>query len=198
MMAPLGPDGINARIAEIQSKLASLSPKGPRPLTVSAAPSEFSSVLAPLCPTGSVTGAINPLSGAIGGPAVENGDLKAMAQSAAARYNLDPALFNALVEQESGWKTDAVSPVGAQGLCQLMPGTAAGLGVKDPFDPAQSLEGGARYLRQMMDRFGNDPAKALAAYNAGPGFVSRHSPADWPHETKGYVRNILANSGIAS
>ena len=196
MMAPLGPEGMNARIAEIQSRIAALTPHEPQPSSVP--PTSFGDVLAPLCPTGSPTGSVNPLSGTIGGRSVENGDLKAMAQSAAARYGLDPALFNALVQQESGWNANAVSPVGAQGLCQLMPGTAAGLGVTDPFNPRQSLEGGARYLRQMMDKFGNDPAKALAAYNAGPGFVSRHSPAEWPHETKGYVRNILANSGIAS
>lgn len=198
MMAPLGPDGMNARIAEIQSKLAALSPKEPGPLPAAAPRSAFGDILAPLCPTGSPTGTISPLSGAIGGRAVENGDLKALAESAAVRYGLNPALFGALVEQESGWDLNAVSPVGAQGLCQLMPGTAKELGVTNPFDARQSLDGGARYLRQMMDRFGNDPAKALAAYNAGPGFVGRHNATQWSRETTGYVKSILANSGISS
>jgi soluble lytic murein transglycosylase-like protein len=72
-----------------------------------------------------------------------------------------------------------------------MPATAASLGVSDPYDPVQSLDGGARYLRQMLDRFGGDPAKALAAYNAGPGAVTRFGGVPPYRETQNYVRNIL-------
>jgi soluble lytic murein transglycosylase-like protein len=80
------------------------------------------------------------------------------------------------------------------GLTQLMPATAASLGVTDPYDPVQSLDGGARYLRQMLDRFGGDPAKALAAYNAGPGAVARFGGVPPYQETQNYVRNILGGA----
>jgi soluble lytic murein transglycosylase-like protein len=111
--------------------------------------------------------------------------------AAAARYGIDPGLLRGLVRQESGFDPRAHSAAGAMGLTQLMPATAASLGVSDPYDPAQSLDGGARYLRQMLDRFGNDPAKALAAYNAGPGAVARFGGVPPYAETQNYVRNIL-------
>ena len=88
----------------------------------------------------------------------------------AARFDLSPSLLEAVVWQESRWRENAVSPVGARGLAQLMPGTARYLGV-DSSDPFQNLEGGARYLREQLDRFDGDLEKALAAYNAGPGRV---------------------------
>lgn len=110
--------------------------------------------------------------------------------AAAARHKLDPALLAGLIRQESNFNPNAVSPVGARGLTQLMPGTAAGLGVGDPTDPTQAIEGGARYLRQQLDRFGNDPARALAAYNAGPGAVLRHGGVPPYAETQGYVRKV--------
>ena len=108
----------------------------------------------------------------------------------AARYDLSPTLLEALVWQESRWNPQAVSPVGARGLAQLMPGTARMLGV-DPADPIANLEGGARYLRQQMDRFGGDVEKALAAYNAGPGRVERAGGVPAIRETQDYVRAIL-------
>jgi soluble lytic murein transglycosylase-like protein len=111
--------------------------------------------------------------------------------AAAARYGIDPALLRGLVRQESGFDPRAHSSVGAMGLTQLMPGTAASLGVTDPYDPVQSLDGGARYLREMLDRFGDDPAKALAAYNAGPGAVARFGGVPPYAETQHYVQNIL-------
>lgn len=107
-----------------------------------------------------------------------------------ARYELSPALMEAVVWQESRWNENAVSPVGAQGLAQLMPGTARYLGV-DPRDPFANLEGGARYLREQLDRFGGDIEKALAAYNAGPGRVERAGGIPDIRETKAYVAAIL-------
>jgi soluble lytic murein transglycosylase-like protein len=108
----------------------------------------------------------------------------------AARYDLSPSLLEALVWQESRWQENAVSPVGARGLAQLMPGTARYLGVNSD-DPFQNLEGGARYLREQLDRFGGDLEKALAAYNAGPGRVERAGGIPNIRETQNYVAAII-------
>ncbi|RNJ63714.1 MAG: lytic transglycosylase domain-containing protein [Porphyrobacter sp. IPPAS B-1204] len=108
----------------------------------------------------------------------------------AARFDLSPSLLEAVVWQESRWNENAVSPVGAQGLAQLMPGTARYLGV-DSRDPFQNLEGGARYLREQLDRFDGDIEKALAAYNAGPGRVERAGGIPNIRETKQYVAAIM-------
>ena len=107
-----------------------------------------------------------------------------------ARFDLSPALMEAVVWQESRWNENALSPVGAQGLAQLMPGTARYLGV-DPRDPFANLEGGARYLREQLDRFGGDLEKALAAYNAGPGRVERSGGVPNIRETQQYVAAIM-------
>ncbi len=106
------------------------------------------------------------------------------------KYDLSPALIEALVWQESRWKEGAVSPVGATGLAQLMPGTARAMGV-DPRDPAANLEGGARYLRLQLNAFGGDIDKALAAYNAGPGRVRQAGGVPAIRETQDYVAAIL-------
>jgi soluble lytic murein transglycosylase-like protein len=108
----------------------------------------------------------------------------------AARFDLSPALLEAVVWQESRWHEHAVSPVGARGLAQLMPGTARYLGV-DSSDPFQNLEGGARYLREQLDRFEGDLEKALAAYNAGPGRVERAGGIPNIRETQNYVAAIM-------
>ena len=107
-----------------------------------------------------------------------------------ARFDLSPALIEALVWQESRWRSGAVSPVGARGLAQLMPGTARELGVNAD-DPFANLEGGARYLRAQMDRFGGDVEKALAAYNAGPGRVIKSGGVPRIRETQLYVSAIM-------
>jgi soluble lytic murein transglycosylase-like protein len=106
------------------------------------------------------------------------------------RFDLSPALIEALVWQESRWRSDAVSPVGARGLAQLMPGTARELGV-DPADPFANLEGGARYLRAQLDRFDGDLERALAAYNAGPGRVLRAGGIPRIRETQTYVAAVM-------
>ena len=108
----------------------------------------------------------------------------------AARYDLSPSLLEAVVWQESRWRANAISPAGARGLSQLMPGTARYLGV-DPDDPMQNLEGGARYLREQLDRFDGDLELALAAYNAGPGRVIRAGGVPNIRETRQYVAAIM-------
>ena len=112
--------------------------------------------------------------------------------AAARRNGVDPALLAGLVRQESNFNAAAVSPAGARGLTQLMPATAAGLGVANPSDPVQALEGGARYLRRQLDAFGGDVTKALAAYNAGPGAVQRYGGVPPYAETQAYVQKVQA------
>lgn len=119
-------------------------------------------------------------------PAVYAAKVAELAQ----RFDLSPTLIEALVWQESRWNAGARSPVGAQGLAQLMPGTARYLGV-NPLDPFANLEGGARYLREQLDRFDGDIEKALAAYNAGPGRVIRAGGIPRIRETQGYVAAIM-------
>jgi soluble lytic murein transglycosylase-like protein len=108
----------------------------------------------------------------------------------AARFDLSPALIEALVWQESRWNANALSPKGARGLAQLMPGTAQELGV-DAGDPFANLEGGARYLRAQLDRFDGNLEKALAAYNAGPGRVELAGGIPAIRETRIYVAAIM-------
>jgi soluble lytic murein transglycosylase-like protein len=118
-------------------------------------------------------------------------DYRETARMIAQEEGVDPDLFIRLIEAESSFRPDAESSVGAYGLTQLMPGTAEELGV-DRTDPIQNLRGGARYLRQQLDRFG-DPALALAAYNAGPGNVSRYDGIPPFPETQAYVTRILGD-----
>ncbi len=117
-------------------------------------------------------------------------------QKAAAKYNLPPELIRGVIRAESNFQADAVSSAGARGLMQLMPETAKELGVANPFDIQQNIDGGARYLRQMLDRFGGDLKRALAAYNAGPGAVEQFN-GDVPFtETRQYVQRVLRFSGL--
>ncbi len=110
----------------------------------------------------------------------------------AARHHIDESLIKAVITTESCFNPRAVSRVGARGLMQLMPDTAAMLGVSDPFDPAQNLDGGVRYLRMMLDQFNQDKRLALAAYNAGPEAVKKYGNTVPPYrETRHYVRKIL-------
>lgn len=119
-------------------------------------------------------------------------DYRELAAQIAREEGVDPDLFLRLVQAESSFNPDARSPVGAIGLAQLMPGTAADLGV-DPTDPVQNLRGGARYLRQQIDTFG-DTNLALAAYNAGPGNVRKYGGVPPFRETENYIARIMGSS----
>jgi soluble lytic murein transglycosylase-like protein len=112
-------------------------------------------------------------------------------QGAARAQSLEPKLIRAVIEQESGFRPCAVSVKGAQGLMQLMPATATGLGVEDPFDPKENIEAGAHYLKQLLDKYEGNLARALGAYNSGPGSVDQAGDVPEIRETQDYVKAIL-------
>jgi len=126
----------------------------------------------------------------------------AMIQAAAAKYGVDPSLAAAVAQQESGVRqtnsagSPIVSSAGAIGVYQLEPATAAGLGV-NPYDAAQNVDGGVRYLSQLLSQFGGDVSLALAAYNAGPGNVRKYDGIPPFAETQNYVSSIMAAIGLA-
>ncbi len=113
----------------------------------------------------------------------------------AGAYGVDPALVRAVMRNESGFNAGAVSPKGAQGLMQLMPGTAAQMGVRDPFDPEQNIAGGVGYLRHCLDRFGHNVPLAVAAYNAGPEAVAKYCSIPPYQETQLFVNNVMGTYG---
>ena len=121
----------------------------------------------------------------------EGTDLRALAITTARKHGIDPELVLAVVGVESAFKPEAVSPKGAQGLMQLMPGTAASLGVEDALDPEQNLDGGVRHLGSLLALYEGDLTRALAAYNAGEGAVTRHGGIPPFRETREYVRKVL-------
>ncbi|HUR85226.1 MAG TPA: lytic transglycosylase domain-containing protein [Solirubrobacteraceae bacterium] len=173
-------DATLARIGELHSLLrppAAATAITPAPAVPSTFPAQFQHALNPAAAVTPATTGASPFAADI--------------QAAAARHGLDPALLTGLIRAESNFDPGATSPAGAQGLTQLMPATAAGLGVTNPLDPAQAIEGGAKYLRQQLDRFGGDASKALAAYNAGPGAVERFGGIPPYEETQNYVRRVL-------
>jgi soluble lytic murein transglycosylase-like protein len=201
--AAIGPQAATARIAELQQLMAEAG-CGPAPSNGGAS---FAAALASAGqPTASAAGAFGT-TGALGtagafgatgagsnvAPADGSGSAPYddLVVAAAQRNGIDPALLHGLIQQESGFDPSATSGAGAQGLCQLMPGTAASLGVNDPLDPAQSIDGGARYLKQQLDAFGGDPQLALAAYNAGPGAVRRYGGVPPYAETQAYVQQVV-------
>lgn len=108
-------------------------------------------------------------------------------------WQVDPALVKAVIANESGFNANATSKAGAQGLMQLMPETAASVGVRNPYDPAQNVAGGTRYLKGLLDRFNGDVRLAVAAYNAGPNAVEKYGDVPPYAETKNYVQNVLGS-----
>jgi len=132
-----------------------------------------------------------------GKPASGEEQYASIIASAAAANGLDPKLIESVIRTESDFNAEAQSPVGAQGLMQLMPETAAELGVADPFDPAENIQAGSRYLKRLMNRYHGDTKLALAAYNWGMGNLERH-PERMPQETVHYVAKItgLMNNAV--
>jgi soluble lytic murein transglycosylase-like protein len=167
-----------ARIGDIEARLTELgAPSGP-----SADQTSFAQALAQAgaqaCPQKTVARAPN------------SATYDQLIQAAARRHGVDADLVHAVIQAESDYDPTCRSSAGALGLMQLMPGTASGLGVRDPLDPAQSIEGGVKCLRQQLDKF-HDVDLALAAYNAGPGAVTRYGGIPPYRETQAYVRRVL-------
>jgi soluble lytic murein transglycosylase-like protein len=133
----------------------------------------------------------SPTVRASGFPARPRMDLSEVVNQASGRYRLDPDLVNSVIKAESGFNVRAVSPKGAQGLMQLMPGTAAQLGVPNAFDPQANIEGGTKYLRELLERYNFDLVKALAAYNAGPQRVEQFGGVPPFYETRAYVARVV-------
>ena len=125
-------------------------------------------------------------------PPIKDEDWRSRITDLAEKYGMDEKLVRAVIRMESGGKTDALSCKGAMGIMQLMPGTAKMLGVEDPYDPVQNLEGGIKYLSQLSDKYDGDLEKTLAAYNAGPGRVDSYGGIPPFAETQHYVKTILA------
>jgi soluble lytic murein transglycosylase-like protein/flagellar hook-length control protein FliK len=154
--------------------------------TAASAPTAYATTAGGLPPAG--------MSDSSAGGGAGSSEYSPLIEQAAARYGLDPAVLYGLIQQESGFNPSAQSSAGAAGLTQLMPSTAASLGVANPLDPAESIEGGARYLSQLMAQFGGNVEDALAAYNAGPGAVGQYGGVPPYAETQSYVAKVLANA----
>lgn len=127
--------------------------------------------------------------------AMDKEDVRELVEQAAGQEGLEPRVIMAVIERESGFRPCATSPKGARGLMQLMPATASDLGVENVFDARQSINGGARFLKQMLDRYQGNLGLALGAYNAGPARVDKARGIPKIPETEDYVRAILTKLG---
>ena len=205
-----GPDAIRSRMEEIQSRLASVFPKGNEfqkaldkqvkgvaPIELRPEDPEADGVLtmSQIAKNLEMSGPITSQGTFLnkGLSAQQKLQVQALISKVAVEQGIDERLLKAVVQAESDFNPDEVSRTGAMGLMQLMPDTARELGVVDPFNPYQNLTGGSKYLKQMLTRFNGDTSLALAAYNAGPGAVKRAGGIPNIAETKNYVSKILGN-----
>jgi len=183
----LGPEGVMQRMEEIRNRIREAFPEMAPPIQ-----SGQSGRPAPL--QGQISGGgFAPFDPNANGVRIspDAADMRPLIEKAAKENGVDVALLDALVQAESNYAPNARSRAGALGLTQLMPDTAAALGVSNPFDPVQNLNGGAKYLSQLLSRFNGDASLALAAYNAGPNTVERYGKIPPYPETQNYVNKVL-------
>jgi soluble lytic murein transglycosylase-like protein len=179
---------IFTEIAAVQSRIAEIT--GAPPPTAAPVPGAFANVLNQTLSPAAVNDGAPSESDAAPVPPEQ---IDALVQQNAAIWQVEPALIKSVIANESSFNANATSSAGAQGLMQLMPETAASLGVKNPYDPVQNVAGGTRYLRGLLDRFNGDTRLAVAAYNAGPGAVEKYGDVPPYAETKNYVQNVLGS-----
>ncbi|WP_317995165.1 lytic transglycosylase domain-containing protein [Vulcanimicrobium alpinum] len=184
---------VSSEIGAIQNRIAEITGVPPAPpVPAPAANGRFANVLAfALAPQ--PAGVASAPEAARPNAPVAPAQIDALVAQNASAWQVDPALLKAVIANESAFDANATSKVGAQGLMQLMPETAAAMGVRDAYDPVQNVAGGARYLRGLLDRFGGNERLAVAAYNAGPGAVEKYGDVPPYAETQTYVNNVLAS-----
>lgn len=180
-------DAIRRRLDSLAGPAAPVQPKTNRKYE------HYQASVQPFFPN-DLSYALRPVDTSDAQPAQLSSQYDEMISESARKNGVDANLVKAVVKAESGFRHDAVSPAGARGLMQLMPSTAAGLGVSDPLDPAQNIEAGTRYLKKQLDRFGSTEL-ALAAYNAGPGNVIKHGGIPPFTETRNYVSKVMGYLG---
>ncbi len=174
---------VTRRIAEITGRTVAPDP------TPQTAPASFASMVSAAMNGEGTPGASSTVPD--GAAPVAPQQIDQLVSANAGAWGVDPALVKAIIANESAFNANATSKTGAQGLMQLEPGTAAGLGVANAYDPAQNIWGGTRYIRGLLDRFHGDLRLAVAAYNAGPGAVEKYGGVPPYAETQAYVENVL-------
>ncbi|GAC1415045.1 MAG: hypothetical protein NVSMB5_03780 [Candidatus Velthaea sp.] len=188
-----------SEISAVQSRIAEITGAPPAGAAPEGNPA-FGRALAQAMQSGSTeppftrsVASAPPAAPALGPAPIAPDEIDSLVHQNAATWQVDPSLVKAIIANESGFNANATSNVGAQGLMQLMPATATGVGVRDSYDPAQNVAGGTRYLKGLLDRFHGDTRLAVAAYNAGPGAVEKYGDVPPYAETQNYVQNVLGS-----
>ncbi|MGZ3528179.1 MAG: lytic transglycosylase domain-containing protein [Vulcanimicrobiaceae bacterium] len=201
---------ISTDLAALQTRIAQISGEGAVPglsaasgvdglplLDPSSVPATFSGMVRSAMGGDSAAAAPNAISADLqpqmAPSMVPPAQIESLVSANSAAWGVDPALVKAIIANESGFNANATSRTGAQGLMQLEPETATGLGVSNAYDPAQNVWGGTRYIRGLLERFHGDMRLAVAAYNAGPGAVEKYDGVPPYAETQNYVQNVLAS-----